>query len=155
MSSNVKSNTLRSVIAISIRGESEGDIEAGLTETVRKIKQGYTSGFDRNESGEYSFSVSDEQQTKEERMAIAFGKATLFYEELLTSVETLTGIVEEHGARTLADLMYLQLAILKDGFIDHYPGESSVLDIASALPSGEPPRVRIVVAPIESTNRGR
>src|ERR1035437_2791605 len=30
--------------------------------------------------------------------------AKLFFEELLASVETLTGIVEEHGARTLADL---------------------------------------------------
>ena len=40
-------------------------------------------------------------------------------------------------ARTLADLMYLQNAILGGGFIDHYPDESSVLDIASALPSGD------------------
>ena len=33
--------------------------------------------------------------------------------------------------------MYLQNAILGGGFIDHYPDESSVLDIASALPSGD------------------
>jgi hypothetical protein len=57
-------------------------------------------------------------------------------QELLDSVETLTGIAEQHGARTLADLMYLQNAILSGGFIDHYPGESKVLEIASGLPSG-------------------
>lgn len=64
-------------------------------------------------------------------------KAVLFMQELLDSVETLTGISEEHGPRTLSDLMYLQLAILKGGFIDHYPDESKVLDIARGLPSGE------------------
>jgi len=30
--------------------------------------------------------------------------------------------------------MYLQNAILSGGFIDHYPDESKVMDIASALP---------------------
>lgn len=63
--------------------------------------------------------------------------ARLFMQELLDSVETLSGIAEQHGARTLADLMYLQIAILSGGFIDHYPGESKVLEIASGLPSGE------------------
>ncbi len=52
-------------------------------------------------------------------------------------METLTGIADEHGPRTLADLMYLQNAILSSGFIDHYPAESKVLEIASGLPSGE------------------
>lgn len=60
-----------------------------------------------------------------------------FMQELLDTVETLTGIAEEHGPRTLADLMYLQLAILEGGFIDHYPDESKVLDITRGLPSGE------------------
>jgi hypothetical protein len=75
-----------------------------------------------------------------ERLNEASGKtaATTYFQELLDSVETLTGIAEQHGSRTLADLMYLQNAILSDGgFIDHYPGESKVLEIASALPSGE------------------
>lgn len=63
--------------------------------------------------------------------------ARQFMRELLGSVETLSGIAEEHGARTLADLMFLQQAILDDGFIDHYPGESKVLDIARSLPSGK------------------
>jgi hypothetical protein len=59
-----------------------------------------------------------------------------FFQELLDSVETLTGIAAEHGSRTLADLMYLQNAILIGGFVDHYATESRVLEIASALPSG-------------------
>lgn len=74
-----------------------------------------------------------------ERLNEVSGKrvAALFFQELLASVEILSGIAEEHGSRTLADLMYLQNAILTGGFIDHYPGESKVLEIASALPSGE------------------
>jgi hypothetical protein len=63
--------------------------------------------------------------------------AVLFFQELQNSVETLTGIADEHGSRTLADLMYLQNAILSGGFIDHYPDESKVLEIARALPSGK------------------
>lgn len=76
-------------------------------------------------------------QTVEERKALASDQARLFMQELLDSVETLTGIADEHGVRTLADLMYLQNSILSGGFIDHYPGESKVLEIASDLPSGE------------------
>lgn len=74
-----------------------------------------------------------------ERLNDVSGKraAAKFFRELLDSVETLSGIAVEHGARTLADLMYLQNAILNGGFIDHYPDESKVLEIASALPSGE------------------
>lgn len=74
-----------------------------------------------------------------ERLSSASGKraAVLFFQELLGSVETLSGIADEHGSRTLSDLMYLQNAILSGGFIDHYPDESKVLEIASALPSGE------------------
>lgn len=63
--------------------------------------------------------------------------AAQFMQELLDSVETLTGVADKHGARTLADLMYLQLSIMKGSFIDHYPDESKVLDIARSLPSGE------------------
>ena len=73
-----------------------------------------------------------------ERLNDLSGKqaATLFFQELLDSVDSLTGIADEHGSRTLADLMYLQNAILSGGFIDYYPDESKVLEIASALLSG-------------------
>ena len=79
---------------------------------------------------------SSASQDDEVRKAQGKSSASLFMQELLDSVETLSGIAEQHGARTLADLMYLQIAILSGGFIDHYPGESKVLEIASGLPSG-------------------
>jgi hypothetical protein len=79
---------------------------------------------------------SSASQDDEVRKAQGKSSASLFMQELLDSVETLSGIAEQHGARTLADLMFLQNAILSGGFIDHYPGESNVLEIASGLPSG-------------------
>lgn len=80
--------------------------------------------------------ASPASRDDEERKAQGHDRARLFMQELLDSVETLSGIAEQHGARTLADLMYLQNAILSGGFIDHYPGESKVLEIARDLPSG-------------------
>ncbi len=61
--------------------------------------------------------------------------ATQFFAELLDSVESLTGIADEYGARTLADLMYLQNAILSGGFIESYSDESSVVEVVSVLSS--------------------
>jgi len=75
-------------------------------------------------------------KTSLEQKAAGADLAGKFMHELLDSVETLTGVAESHGARTLADLMYLQQAIMKGGFIDHCPGESQVLEIVRALPSG-------------------
>ena len=74
-----------------------------------------------------------------ERLNEGYGKraAVLYFHELLDSSETLTSIAVVHGSRTLADLMYLQNAILIGGFIDCYSEESRVLEIASALPSGQ------------------
>ena len=72
-----------------------------------------------------------------ERKAASADDAILFMQELLDSVETLGGIAEVHGTRTLTDLMYLHTAILKGSSIDHYSEESEVMDIASGLPSGE------------------
>lgn len=68
------------------------------------------------------------------------GRADLairFYDELLGETESFGQIVEMYGDRTLADLLYLQAAILKGAFIEHYPNESFVLDIAKGLPSGK------------------
>ena len=48
----------------------------------------------------------------QEQKAAAADDAVLFMRELLGSVDTLTGIAEEHGPRTLADLMYLHASIL-------------------------------------------
>jgi hypothetical protein len=59
--------------------------------------------------------------------------AQRFMAEVLGSVETLGGIADQHGVQTLVDLMYLQDAILKQGFIDE--GNSKVNDILKTLPS--------------------
>lgn len=64
-------------------------------------------------------------------------KAKRFWQELLDSAETLTGIAEQHGQRTLADVMYLHSAIMNGSLIEHYANESAVLEIARGLPSGE------------------
>jgi hypothetical protein len=71
----------------------------------------------------------------QEQKAAAADDASLFMQELLGSVETLTGIAEEHGPRTLADLMYLQAAILEGGLIENHPEDSAVMQIVSGLPS--------------------
>ena len=48
---------------------------------------------------------STASQDDEERKAQGHERARLFMQELLDSVETLSGIAEQHGARTLADLV--------------------------------------------------
>lgn len=63
--------------------------------------------------------------------------AAQFMQELLASVETLSDVVETYGARTLADLMYLQNAVVNGSYIDHHPDESAVVDVLKTLPSCE------------------
>lgn len=75
----------------------------------------------------------------------------LFFKELLESFETLTGIADRYGSRTLADLLYLQNAILDGGFIDLYPHESEVLAVIDAMPSAERWRSFIHLAEVEDS----
>lgn len=63
--------------------------------------------------------------------------ATQFMKELLDSVESLSAVGDLHGVQTLADLLYLQQAILTDTFIDVYSDASCVRDLVSSLPSGK------------------
>ena len=62
-------------------------------------------------------------------------KAEQFFAELLESCETLTQIAELHEATVLANLMYLQQAILQDTFIELTESEMAVRDIVARLPS--------------------
>ncbi|WP_054287318.1 hypothetical protein [Gulbenkiania mobilis] len=62
-------------------------------------------------------------------------KAEQFFAELLESCETLTQIAELHDATVLANLMYLQQAILKGTFIELTASEMAVRDIVATLPS--------------------
>ena len=62
--------------------------------------------------------------------------AKKFFAELLDSVETLTGIGEEYGAQTLAELMYLHAAIMEGSFIYVDPDdETATFGILEGLPS--------------------
>ncbi|WP_245176303.1 hypothetical protein [Cupriavidus sp. AcVe19-6a] len=63
--------------------------------------------------------------------------ATQFFKELLDSMETLGNVAYKYGPRTLADLMYLQNAVAKGTFIEHYPEESSVMVVVKGLPSAD------------------
>lgn len=77
------------------------------------------------------------------------GAAMLFFKELMENVETLTGIADLHGARTLADVMYLQNAILDGTFIELYPDESAVLKVVDDMPSAAIWRQFIQVPEVE------
>jgi hypothetical protein len=48
-------------VSIKINGETMGDVESAIQEATRKITQGYLIGADRNETGNYSFSVDGEE----------------------------------------------------------------------------------------------
>lgn len=75
------------------------------------------------------------KQFTQEQKAERFDLGRQFMSELLDSVETLTGVGDEYGVQTLADLMYLHVAILADGFIDVYPHRSGVTQVIQSLPS--------------------
>lgn len=74
------------------------------------------------------------EQSASDKLA-ARDRAARFMTELLGSVETLSGIAETQGVQTLADLMYLQSAILDESFIELCNAESRVLDVVRELPS--------------------
>lgn len=70
--------------------------------------------------------------------ATVHGQGARFMTELLEANETLTGIAEEHGDRTLADCVYLLSAIQKDTFIEYFhPSHSHILEVVSTLPSSQ------------------
>jgi hypothetical protein len=59
-----------------------------------------------------------------------------FHAELLDAVETLTGIAEERGELALANLVYLQMAILQGGVIELTGEQASAFAFIRDLPSG-------------------
>lgn len=63
--------------------------------------------------------------------------AERFNRELLGSVDSIMAIGEIHGMQTLADLIYLQAAILDGTFIDHFSEASAIDQVVKALPSAE------------------
>ena len=71
------------------------------------------------------------------RASAGAASAKAFFVELLDSVETLSAVSDEHGPSTLAQLMYLQAAILNGSEIELYASEAEKLAFVRALPSGE------------------
>ncbi len=80
----------------------------------------------------------------------AVSRAKQFMQELLDSVDTLTSIGDLYGSRTLGDLMNLYGAVVNSGFIDHYQGESSLLEVIKSLPSCERWMQYVKVEPVPS-----
>ncbi|GJH26919.1 hypothetical protein [Caballeronia novacaledonica] len=62
--------------------------------------------------------------------------AKQFHAELLDAVESLTGVAEQHGTLSLANVVYLQTAILKGGVIELTRDEADNLAFVRDLPSG-------------------
>lgn len=58
-----------------------------------------------------------------------------FNEELLGLVDRVSGIADLYGAQTLADIYFLQRAILSGGYIEQIEGESAVMTVVQEMPS--------------------
>ena len=67
-------------------------------------------------------------------------------EELLEHHETLNDIAIQYGSRTLADLMYMQQAILTGGFVDAWPNDSGLISVLLTLRSVDTWRGYVVAA---------
>ncbi len=62
--------------------------------------------------------------------------ARKFYQELFETYDSLAEIADQHGALTLADIVYLSSAILSgDGYVDH--SFSDIKEVVSAMPSAD------------------
>lgn len=68
----------------------------------------------------------------------AMTAAQAFSKELMSSVETISGIEETHGVATLVDLIHLQSAILNNEKIQYFIGDDSrIADfILDYMPNG-------------------
>jgi hypothetical protein len=63
--------------------------------------------------------------------------ACQFFSEVIGAVETLSEIADSHGSETMADLMYLQMSILKGEKFSYFPEASQIFQFVNSLPSGE------------------
>jgi len=54
-------------IEIDITGRTEGDLEDALNEAVRLIREGYTSGGNRNETASFTISVDTDGEPEPEQ----------------------------------------------------------------------------------------
>ena len=53
-------------LKVAIKGKTDGDVQVALEEVLKKVKEGYVSGADSNDDGQYRFDVTgQESPTKE------------------------------------------------------------------------------------------
>mgnify|MGYP006921652903 CR=1 FL=1 len=52
-------------LTIEITGNNPSDLEAAVDVVQQKIREGYLSGFDSNDTGAYSFTIEGEAVAKE------------------------------------------------------------------------------------------
>ncbi|MDR5826100.1 hypothetical protein [Caballeronia sp. LZ043] len=62
--------------------------------------------------------------------------AKQFHAELIDSVDALSDIAEQYGALALANVVYLQAAVLKGGFIELSREQAETFAFVRELPSG-------------------
>lgn len=53
-------------IVIELEGDTEDDLDLALAVVCSKVKQGFTSGHDSNDTGNYRFDVSEDTCAEEE-----------------------------------------------------------------------------------------
>lgn len=46
-------------LQIIIDGQDEGDLEIAIAEVTRLIRDGFTTGMDRNETGQFTFTLTE------------------------------------------------------------------------------------------------
>lgn len=51
-------------LSVDIFGKGTGDLEDALREVLKKVEEGYLSGMDSNEDGEFVFQVTEESKNK-------------------------------------------------------------------------------------------
>jgi len=51
-------NKSRLKMTLEIEGVETFDLELALNEALKRVSEGYTSGFDRNDTGRYQFSIT-------------------------------------------------------------------------------------------------
>ena len=49
-------------LEITANGDTEDDLVIALREVIRHVEQGFTSGFGRNETGNYDFLIAPRQE---------------------------------------------------------------------------------------------
>jgi hypothetical protein len=50
---------MRKKLTLEVVGREDGDLEFGLEEVLRLVKEGFTSGHNANNTGNFAFSIED------------------------------------------------------------------------------------------------